>query len=98
MQAGVSTTTFAVVFCSVVIIILLAAAYVVVSDRINGLDAYRVREMRDQRDGYKSVCEENYKASAILKEWLMQQGIKPPPDLMVQKNCIQPSSIETEHK
>lgn len=95
-QQGISTVVFTVVVCTIVILIFVAAGYVIISDWKNGIEAYRNKELRDQRDGYKSACEDMYKNFTIQQEWVRQQGLKPPPEVSFIKGCNQPNSIEKD--
>ena len=96
-QQGVTTTTFAIWILGIVLLGLMAAGYVVLSDRINGQDAWRTTELRAQRNDAKTACEENYKTLQVLQEWVRQQpASKPPPTAMAIKQCPNFDSIENK--
>jgi len=94
-QKGVTAVVLSIVICALVILGVILCAYTVVQDRMNGIDAYRNKELREQRDGYKNSCEDNFMRLQILQEWAKQQPVKPSPELLAQKNCTQPQSVET---
>lgn len=89
-EDGKLRTALAIVVAVLIFFVMLGAIWVQLSDRLNGLDAYRTKWLIEQRDGYRKKCEDNAKAAEALKEWLRQQNLKPPPDLMVSSACVQP--------
>lgn len=67
-------------------------AWLSIQDRMNGIDAWRERAVREERDGYRKACEENLMIFEQLKEHLRQQKINVPPNFTTNKPCIQPDS------
>ncbi len=97
-EKGVTSVVFAVVICTLFLFVVAVGIYIVIADRLNGMDAYRNKALRDQRDGYKLACEDNAKRFAILQKYAEQQGLKPSPDLMVVTPCTQPEPPEMAMK
>lgn len=68
-EQGVSTVTFTVVVGFIILLVLFIGGYVIVMDRLNGDDAYRVKELRDQRDSLKADCDENFATLNQIQDW-----------------------------
>lgn len=107
-QNGVSMATMLHVLAYIFLLIVIAAQYITTQhrintqylatqDRINGQDAYRVRALREERDGYRAACEENWKNHGGLIEWSRQVKGNPPAASLVQTPCIQAENIEENH-
>lgn len=92
-EKGTLRTVLAIVVLAVVMAVMLAAIWIQLSDRLNGIDAYRTKWLIDQRDGYKEQCEENLKITETLQEWIRQGNLKPPPELMTKEPCVQPEQF-----
>jgi len=73
-EQGVTNTNVVVGMMFIILLILIGIVFIILSDRLNGNDAYRVRELREQRDGLKKDCEDNFR---IVGEWLRQQKVQP---------------------
>lgn len=93
-EKGVTNIVFAIVVMGLIFLILLGVAYIVVSDRLNGLDAYRTKALFDHIKEEHAVCEFNNEKLQSLQAWIRQTKGEPPPDLMVQKPCLSPPNSE----
>lgn len=54
--------------------------------------------MKSERDRAKNNCEDNAKTIDIFKVWSEQQELKPPPSLLVSKQCNGVEKQKTENK
>ena len=93
-EKGVTNIVFAIVVMGLIFLILLGVAYIVVSDRLNGLDAYRTKSLFDHIKAEHEVCDENRTKLQSLQEWIRQTKELPPPDLMTNKPCLAPPNTE----
>ncbi len=94
-EQGVSTVTFVIVIGFIVLLALFIGAYVVIMDRLNADDAYRVKELRDQRDNLKSTCDENFATLNQIQDWSRQNPtVKVPLNLLKVKLCPPITPIE----
>src|SRR5260221_10553661 len=66
--------------------------YLAFTDHMNGIDAWREKAVRDQRDGYRKVCEDNFDRFEKLKEYLNKKKADSPPEYVIDKNCVQPDA------
>jgi hypothetical protein len=58
--------------------------------------AYKYSEMKSARDASRSRCETHASNLAALKIWAEQNGIKPPADYLVTKDCVILSTSEIQ--
>ncbi len=97
-EKGVTNVVFAIVVMGLIFLILLGVVYITVSDRLNGLDAYRTKALFDHIKEEHQTCENNVEKLKTLQEWIRQTKAVPPPDLMTSKACPQPPTIEPKEK
>jgi len=91
-ESGSLKTVIALIVWGVVTAGAMGFAWLSIQDRMNGIDAWREKAVRDQRDGYRKVCEENYDKYERLKEFLKQKKVDAPPDYLIEKTCVQPDA------
>lgn len=93
-EKGFSTQAVMVGLGFLVLLALLIGGYQVIMDRLNGDDAYRVKELRDRGEAYKSSCEFNALKLQAVQEWIRQNNYKPLPDMTVGKPCVEARPVE----
>jgi len=88
-EKGVTNVVFAIVIGFIVIFVAIGIVYIVLSDRLNGLDAYRTKALFDNIKAQKEACDFNAMKLQAMQEWVRQQKGNPPPDLITIKPCLQ---------
>ncbi len=91
-EGGKLGTILAIIVLALSCYIAIAVLYIQFSDRANGIDAWREKAVREQRDGYRKACEENAVKFETLKKWLEQKKVDAPPDYLITKPCVQPDA------
>lgn len=95
-ESGTLRTALAIIILALVTFAAMGFAWIAIQDRLNGLDAYRTVELKNQRDGARKDCEENHKTLQQMQEWIRQQQLKPPLDIMTISECRNFQTIETQ--
>lgn len=96
-EKGVTNTVFAIAILGIVIFIAVGIVYIVLSDRLNGLDAYRTKALFDTIKAQKEACDLNNAHLQGIAEWIRQQPkLTPPPDLMINKPCPALPTLEPQ--
>jgi hypothetical protein len=91
-ESGWMRTVLAFIVLSVAVFGVLGFGWVQIQDRMNGIDAWREKGVREERDGYRVKCEKNTVTFEKMKEYLRQNKINVPPDYLIIESCIQPDS------
>jgi len=89
-QRGGIGMVLSIVCLAIAVFATMGFAWLAISDRMNGLDAWRETDIRKKMEGYRSKCEKKFDDLAALQEWIRQEKLKPPPTLMIDEPCIQP--------
>ena len=96
-EKGVTNVIFAITIGFIVIFIAVGIIYIVLSDRLNGLDAYRTKTLFDAVKAQKETCDINNTHLQGITEWIRQQPkLTPPPDLMISKPCPALPTLEPQ--
>ena len=96
-EKGVTNVVFAITIGFVVIFIAVGIIYIVLSDRLNGLDANRTKALFDTIKVQKEACDLNNAHLQGIAEWIRQQPkLTPPPDLMINKPCPALPTLEPQ--
>lgn len=92
---GVSTVVFTITIGFIVGFVLIAMIYVVLNDRLNANDAYRTKELREQRDGLKQDCDQSSETLQKVQAWIKQHPeLTPPLEVQVERKCRPIGPIE----
>jgi two-component system alkaline phosphatase synthesis response regulator PhoP len=87
-QNGGTVVPFATAIICILALVIVIAVYNNVLHKREEEAAYRFIEKRNELNQMKIICEYNWERTTILQKWLEQQGLKPPPETLIQKSCL----------